>query len=442
MSVYRLPPRRQGARPAASAARRGVLLAGALCCLAGGARAQLLERYEPAGVPGYPDWFTDGVKTAPDTGYEALPVHAGDLEIDPALTESAGDDSNVLNSTHPRESAFVQTSPSLHAGTTWAVDAIDVSLHADDMRYLDEPAQSTTSWTASAGGRLDLGEDKATLAFTHADTFSLPTEVGSFGFLLPIQTVIEDGRAGYEWHLGQLTLSPFVDVASYLNSGGGIAGADLRRDDRIAYTVTLALAYAVSPDMSLVLISSDTAARFDTTLPGTPTLNYNDSSVLLGLDAHPDGVLRYRALIGYEFLTYDAAGLSGASTPAAELDVVWAPTALTTLTGRLTESLQNSPGAPEGTYSYTSVHARIDHAYLRNLILNAGVDYQAADFTGGAGSQSVVTVSAGLRWQLNRGLGVTISDSFASLAAGGETSRHTTRNVATIGLTLRPGAFD
>jgi len=406
------------------------------------AHAQLLERYEPTGIPGYPDWFTDGVQPATDTGYEPMSVKAGNLNVDPALSESAGYDSNVLNSPHAVSSPSIETNASVHAGTDWARNAIDLSITADDMRFLDAAPQSYTDWSASAGGRLDVGENTGTLAFTHANTISLPTQVGTFGFFKPIRTIVEDGRAGYSFHLGRFTITPSADIAAYDNSGGGVPEDQIKRDNRIAYTGTLALNYALSDGTGLVLIGSDTQARFTYTPPGAANLNYGDASVLAGVDIHPEGVLRYRALVGYEQLDYLNGGLRGTGAPAAELDAVWEPTALTTLTGRVTQSLQNSPGAAAGTYTYTAVHARIDHAYLRNLILDAALDYQAANFTNANEEQTTFTASAGARWQLNRGLALAISYSFEALNATGAFPRATTRNVAAVQVTFRPGALD
>jgi hypothetical protein len=423
-------------------AKTALITACLLALLPAKSRAQLLERYEPTGIPGYPDWFTDGVPPAPDNGYEPMPVKVGNVNVDPALTEAAGYDTNVLNSNKAVGSATIESTGTLHAGTDWARNAIDLAITADDTRYLQAADISHTNWSASAGGRLDVGEDFGTLAYSHADIVALPTDIGTFGYSKPLRTVIEDGRLGYQMLLGAFTLSPSLEVADYSNSGGGEAQFGVRRDDRITYSGTVSLAYAWSDTASAVLIGSDTQARFGYTQPHTQNLNYGDASVLAGIDIHPVGVLRYRALIGYEQLDYATTGLHGVAAPAAELDTVWQPTVLTTVTGRVTQSLQNSPGAATGTYTYTAVHARIDHAYLRNLILNAGLDYQSADFTNTTEHQSVFSASAGARWQLNRGLAVAINESFQSLQASGYIARSTTRNVLSVQVTLRPGAFD
>lgn len=437
---HSVPPRQEHRRIAKAA---WLAAACGLAWLPTRAHAQLLERYEPSGIPGYPDWFTDSAQTAPVTGYEPMPVKLGNVNVDPVLTEGAGYDSNILNTQKsPIDSAFVETNAALHVGTDWTRNAVDLSITADDMRYLSAAPQSYTNWSAAAGGRLDIGaEDAATAAFTHANLVSLPTQIGTFGFFQPITTVIDDGRIGYQMQLGRFTLGPSLDVASYTNSGGG-PGSTVRLDDRIAYTGTLSLAYALSTGASLVVLGSDTEARFSNRVPGRPSYTYNDASVLVGVDIHPEGVLRYRALIGYEQLDYASGGLSGVSAPAAEFDTVWQPTMLTTFTGRITQSLQNSPGTATGNYTYTAVHSRVDHAYLRNLNLDAALDYQKGDFTDTNEHQSVFTVSAGARWELNRGLALAINESFQALQASGILSRSTTRNVISLQITLRPGAFD
>ena len=135
------------------------------CAIAyGGVRAELLSSYFPAGVPGYgtAPGVTVASRERPD--FDPLGTRIGDFIVRPQIEEGLGYDDNVFGSSGNRLGSWIiGTHPSLLVNSDWSRDSIGGYIGADDLRYLDQPQQSRTDWTASLGGTLAVGRDQLTL---------------------------------------------------------------------------------------------------------------------------------------------------------------------------------------------------------------------------------------------------------------------------------------
>ena len=69
---------------------------------------------------------------------------------------------------------------------------------------------------------------------------------------------------------------------------------------------------------------------------------------------------------------------------------------MTTVTATLTRSMEDAAQETVAGYTYTSARLVVDHEYLRNVLLQASVGVQRADFLQGGGHQT--GFSAG-RWR-------------------------------------------
>ena len=446
----RVHPRRSDGKSCCKQGRRAALLVigqcgvlqGLACLAARPATAQLLDRFVPAGIPGYPDWFAETGAARTPPGTEMLPVHLGSFTLLPALTTSAGYDSKPSSLPNAAGSPFIDTKAEVAAGSDWGSNSLNALLNVDRRQYVDLPAQSYLGWTASVGGNVDIGNDQATAAYSHVNGISLPTQVGSLNITSPIISAIDDGRVSYSTAIGRLTITPGAEIASFSNSGDGENGTLARLDNRIAATARLSLAYAMFEGESLILVAHDIFDRFGNGPDGLPRPDDQDGAVLGGLDYRPDGVLRYRAMVGYETLAFSSRRYSDIAAPAAEADVIWTPTRLTTASLRLTRSLQNGPGLASGNYTYTSLLATVDHELFRNLVLSAEADYQEADQIDATGRQTNIGGALQSRWTINRGLSLVLRYQLNRLHNVAGASGNGLRHIISFDLVLRPGAFN
>src|ERR1700733_15086349 len=135
--------------------------------LAGRAVAELLTALFPDGVPGYDVDAGVTVQTRLHPEQMPLGVREGVFEFLPQLDESVGYTSNALPGPYRRGSWQVVTAPALGIGSNWSRDNFGALVSLQDTRYLDLPSQNRTDATVSVGERVDVGEDKLTLAAAH-----------------------------------------------------------------------------------------------------------------------------------------------------------------------------------------------------------------------------------------------------------------------------------
>ncbi|MEJ0045767.1 MAG: outer membrane beta-barrel protein [Rhodospirillales bacterium] len=123
------------------------------------------------------------------------------------------------------------------------------------------------------------------------------------------------------------------------------------------------------------MIVSDSDVTYDSGGPGRRIADYNDASVLAGIEYRQSAVFVYRALAGYEVRLPYGTGLDVATltAPAAELDLIWQPTRLVTLTGRVSQSLQDEPTDIAQGLTQTGTQLTLDYAFRRNVLLDTSV---------------------------------------------------------------------
>ena len=108
----------------------------------------------PPGVPGYgtAPGVTVASRVRPD--FDPPGVRVGSFLLRPQWAEGLGYDDNVFGSSGGgRGSWLVGTHPSLLIGSDWSRNSLGGYVGVDDLRYLDQPRQSQTNWTAVAGWR-------------------------------------------------------------------------------------------------------------------------------------------------------------------------------------------------------------------------------------------------------------------------------------------------
>jgi hypothetical protein len=402
----RLPRRRRRAR---AAARRRLLAAATLLTALAAAplavRAQLIDQYYPVGIPGYRSWFSDAVQDRPHGEYDALGVRSGDFVIRPALSESLGYDSNVFGAPHAAGSPLAITQGSVAASSDWSRDTLDATVGFANQQDLRYGALSHTDWNAALGGIVDIGNDHLTVAYTHVVSTTVPVQVGTLSVGQPITLSFDSARASYEISLGRISLAPAIDVSVYRFATVLSSGASVSANNRNSATGSLTASYELAPGSDLVAVASDTSSAVPSRTQGVLAPDYNDASLAAGLDYRAGTLFRYRALLGYEQRRYVNTQLSGSSGPLAELDVIWTPTRLTTLTSQVSRSLQSAVTTTAAqSFAYSTARLVVDHEYLRNVLLEAFAQLQNADYQLRNETQRVVTAGASVTWLLNRRL--------------------------------------
>ncbi len=421
-------------------------LAGLLAFQGQAARAQLLDQLINPNVSGVQ--VEPGVtvlsRLRPDYDYGGIRVGSVLLRSD--YSEAAGYDDNLLGTSKGRGSSFVESRVNLGAATDLSRYGAAVRLNVNDDRYLDQPRQSETNWTASAGGFYELGRDTVSLDYSHANLNQTPRDLDTPQLDKTIAYRIDTVQAGYRITFNRLTLRPVLAVQVYDFDNGTVAGQPYlqRFRNRVVAAPAVTASYEFSPGRTAVLVVRGLDATYTNRPAGTPVRNFNDESVLAGLDFASGGLWRFRLLAGYEIRNFVSSRVKNIQAPIVEATVIYTPTGLTTLTGIAARRIQDS--ADETTVGFTETSARfsVDHEYYRNVLLRAQGGVFLDEYNGG-GSQSLVSAGVGATWLLNRALRLSATYDFtARLSNGGGvvSTTPTTLNTTGIGANIGSGYSD
>jgi hypothetical protein len=381
----------------------------------GTAHAQLLGAFFPEGVPGYGTGLGVTVLSRLRPEYEPPGVRIGDFVVRPGLSETLGYNSNLLGTPKALGSAVVMTDAAVQLGSNWARDSFATNVTVQNRRFPDQPTQNYTNLIVSAGGTVDVGRDTITLAAAHLDLNELPTSIDVPAFDRPLPYSANDLRASYSSVFGRSSLTPAIEFTTYRFGSTTFQGspANQQFQDRNDIEASLTGRYEFAPQRSAVLVLRTSRAEYLQAPPGMPSWNSTGAAILAGLDYAATGVWRYRALVGYEVRKFDSAAYSNEAAPIVEADVVWTPTNLTTVTGTALRAIEASESVSAPAYTYSQLSFRVDHEYLKNVILqgNAGVEY--ANVNQGSGHATLYNFGAGILWLLNRNLQIHATYNFA-----------------------------
>ena len=394
--------------------RRSLVLGVFAAIGCGTARAQLVDQFISPFVGANAITAHPTVLSRQQSDYQGSGIRIGSFVIRPNLQESAGYETNVLARPKPTGSPILETNFAVEAASDISRVNVRAQLGVDDVRYFDLPRQSYTNWNALLSGSYEIGRDLVSAQYSHAKLVQTARDLDVPQLLdQAIDYSVDSGRLAYRANFNRLSVTPAVDLAAYAYSNGSVGGQPFRQDyrDRTLVTPGLTLAYEVSPGRSVVLVVRNTIGSYARTQQGLPRRDYNDTAVLAGFDYDATGLIRVRALAGYETRNFNASTYRSIQSPIAELSAIWTPTRLTTLTANVARRIQDSTEDTLAATTQTSARLRLDHEYLRNVLLlaNAGI---ANDAYQGGGGQTLYLFGGGVTYLLNRRVGLTATYDF------------------------------
>jgi hypothetical protein len=418
-------------RPSNPSYRRLVLYVAAL--VAGRpAAAQMLPALFPEGVPGFD--AARGVTVQSRVHPELAPqgLRDGALTVFPSLDESIGYNSNPLPGSARRGSWLVTTAPLLIAGTDWTRDQITAALSLADIRYLALPSQDRTDYTASIGGRFDIGNDQLTLAAGHASQHEDRGEIDTLVSDRPIAYQVDDLRAAYALTDGRWSLTPSFGLANWTYASTTILDlpASQAYRDRIVGQGAVTLRYEWAPLRNILFVLRALRQDYTHIPAGQPTTDSRSYQALAGLDDDDNTVWRWRLLLGGETRQFTAPLYQPQTTLIAEAEATWSPSGMTTVHAMVSRDTEDAAQEGVSGLVYSRARLTVDHEYLRNVLLNASMGVQQADYFQG-GHQTGVTAGAGATWIASRRMRLSFTIDAADLHGG--------QAVASAGQGLSPG---
>jgi hypothetical protein len=106
------------------------------------------------------------------------------------------------------------------------------------------------------------------------------------------------------------------------------------------------------------------------------------------------------------------------ASPIAKAAVIWTPTGLTTVTGSVLRTIEDPTQEGSSGFNYTTAQLRVDHEYLRNVLLDGETGVENADYLQGGGTQTAYFAGGGVTWLLNRNLRLSAHYQFTTQSSG------------------------
>lgn len=406
----------------------GLLLAASLLALLPAldpARAQYIESYFPAGVPGFDTAQGVTVLSRLRPLYEEPGVHVGNFVVRPMLEEGIGYDSNVSGLSGGPSSAFLRTAPAISANSQWSRNSLGVALSADNYQYFDASKQTYTNWTAAIGGGYAIGRDNLTVAYSHLSLNQNATDVGAVASDTPVHYLVDAARVAYALDFGRIVVTPNVDVEDYRFDSTTVQGLSVSQAyrDRVVLSGGVAARYALSDQRNLLFVIRGIRSHFTEPQPGQPTYNSTGVLALAGIDYQATGPWRYRLLLGFEERSFAFSGFKSHVAPIVEGSVIWTPSGPTTVSGQIARAIEDPAAEGNSGYTYTTARLVLDHELQRNLLFQGRTGVQIAQYLEGGGTQTSYTVGAGLSWLLNRNMRLSLDYNFTA-QSGSQTTTY------------------
>ncbi len=387
-----------------------------LCAsVSGGARSQSLETFFPTTVPGYAETSSVPVIDRPRSDYEPLAIRAGEFIIRPRLDEATGYDSNPTGTSPGHGSAFITTAPSVSINSDFARNSVGLSFGLTDQRFLALPQQDRTDYTVSAGGTYEVGRDQVTAAASYLSLHEDPSQIDSATIRVPLHYAVIDLVSKYTKNVGRWQIEPNLEYLQYRFDNVVEPGDTVSQTarDRNLYSAGTTLRYNVQERRGALLEvrAVDTNYVQATNGPRPDSFAYE---LLGGVDYAVSGNLRFVALVGYAVREFSNRAFSNQASPVTRAAVTWTPTGLTTITGHVERTIEDSIGESTSGVVYTRGDLKLDQEFRRNWLFSATAGLEIADYASGGGTEKIYSAGASASYLFNRSLRASASYTFAN----------------------------
>lgn len=383
----------------------------------------------------------EGVTDRARPDYDPAGARVGSFLLFPSIELGVGYDDNIGRAANnTTESVGFTVSPELQLRSQWSRHELNLQAQSRSIFYTEDSDLNYTDYGVGMDGRIDVSsstniEVEATyselneelLTVTAPTGASEPVEYTSLGFGVQINQRFNRLTGELEGTYGDLD---YDDVTNLI---GGVIDSDLR--DRASAEARLRLGYDVNPDVNLFIEGALNEVDYDQAPPAV-AVNRDSDGYRVGAGATFDltTLVSGEVVFGYLEQNYDSAALADVSGLAADVDVAWYVTPLTTVNIGAGSSAEQSDAVGSGGFLSQYVELGVDHELLRNVIVSAGGSFTNNDFEGIARDDDVITLDVGAEYLINRNMSLDVGYSYDERDSS-VASRDYERN--RVGLTVR-----
>jgi hypothetical protein len=362
------------------------------------------------------------VETRPRRDFDPLGVRLGGFRLEGFAETGLGYDSNVFGRKNDvRSDAYGTESGNVSLESDWTRHAVGASASIDARQYFGHAELNWTDWNLGGFGRYDIDsrtnvEARYRHSREHLDVYNY--DVQSAGIFRPVPYDSDEVQVTGTTRFNRFGLTGIGLYRTFRFEDIDVNGVRnfTSRNSFDTMIGAVAGSYAFAPGRFITGIVRlqdisyiDDAPRNPLNLAAVIPRDRDSFSwvALAGFEYDFDGVWAGRIGFGWQQRNYRGAQIKTLEGPAVEGRLSWSPSQLTTVTFNVARTIEESIRENAVSYQRTTGGVRVDHEFLRNVILGAEVraDRREYDQPNGTATDGVAQLNG--RWLINRSLSVT-----------------------------------
>ena len=376
-----------------------------------------------------------------DEAFTPLGIRTGAFLVHPGLeTDVSYDDNIFANNNNEDDDIIFEVRPNVSAESQWSRHQLNLTADADIGLYKDSTDSNYYDFGVGANGRVDVLRNSALkfgvgLRRDHEDRDD-PDESGDDDV-----TKIRQGtlNLAYRHFFNRVYVEPGVDFTRRDYEDTDNTNNDDRDNNRSRFR--LRAGYAISPRLTVFGEGFYGFVEYDET-PNDAGLD-RESELFggrAGVEIELTNLLVGEMSLGYSKQTYDDDQLDDIDSPSANVALTWYPTELTTVQGTvrgdIRETTTNVNGKPASGIIGAVAGIEVEHELRRNIFLTGQAIYQRDDFDGTSRTDDIFRLGGGLRYLLNRNIGIDANYNFSTRSSD-DNENEFDRSIFRIGLVAR-----
>ena len=341
----------------------------------------------------------------PKPELDPLGVRAGSFLIFPKVEVGTTYDDNVFATENNKEGDFLfQVLPTVTVQSDFSRHALRFSAGADLGRYADNTSENYIDYFFTGGGRFDVTGDSFLIGDVsyrklHEDRGDpdSPTAASE-----PIEFARTNAELAYQQRFNRVTgrIGVGAENEDY-DDVSSITGTTLDQDDRDkwAYSATGQVGYDLYPGYQPFVRVTYTRTEYD---EGTVKPDSDTYEAVVGTTLDLTNLLTGEIFVGYLSRSYDESQFSNFTGLAYGLQLDYAVTQLTSISGNITRGVEEGFGAVPSPRDRTTFQVGVDHELLRNVVLSALAQYQMDDYQNTTQEEDFYLLQAGATYNINR----------------------------------------
>lgn len=340
-------------------------------------------------------------------------LRLGTFVVTPTADTVIGFDSNPRRlSSGFRGSTFNQTQGEVNVRSDWSNHQLTGRLRGSYLAYFSEPDVNRPELNAQLNGRLDISrttrfetEGRYNLTAQSAGLANVPvTSTVTFKGLPLVHQIGTTNGIVQDFGRAQVTLRGTVDRFMY-DDAKDTTGANISQSFRNYNSVgaRLRASYEVTPGIRPFVEAGIENRVFDqgTTLTGTRQ-GSTSTTYRVGSTFELSRLLTGEVAVGYLNRDNRDATFRDLRTPVVDASLVWTPTTLTTVTGTVRSTVDETAITGASGIQRTDLAAQVDHAFRLWLIGTARIAYGFDNYSGTTRQDQRMVASAALTYRASR----------------------------------------